>query len=34
MRKFREDIEEGEDAQERDFLEGVDLRVKKRFEEK
>jgi hypothetical protein len=34
MRKFREDIEEGDDAQERDFLEGVDLRIKKRFEEK
>jgi hypothetical protein len=34
MRKFREDIEEGDEAEERDFLEGVDQRIKRRFEEK
>jgi hypothetical protein len=34
MRKFIGDIEEGDEAEERDFLEGVDLRIKKRFEEK
>jgi hypothetical protein len=34
MRRFRGDIEEGDEAEERELFEGVDLRMKKRLEEK